>query len=95
MKLKEIQRLDYVPKKFDNIILRNRYSVFKSKIFYFYDADGNPYPQGILETEDLWKGIENYPNSHYLEGPVRFQGSNRFFITYRGGNYDASFKVHI
>jgi hypothetical protein len=53
MKLKEIQRLDYTPHKFDSVILREFYSIFGSKIFYFYDIDGEPFPQGILEAEEM------------------------------------------
>jgi len=53
MKLKEIQRLDYTPHKFENSIVREFYAIYRSKIFYFYDIDGEPFPQGILEAEDL------------------------------------------
>jgi hypothetical protein len=72
MKLKEIQRLDYTPNKFDSVILREFYSVFGNKIFYFYDIDGEPFPQGILEAEDLHPHKKQIESIKYQKGPVEF-----------------------
>ena len=51
--LKEIQQLEYVPEDFDPQYLNKRYCIFKSKIFYFHSANGEPFPEGIMEAEDL------------------------------------------
>lgn len=51
--LKEIQQLEYKPELFDNIILEEKYSIFKSKAFYFYNSSKEPYPQGVFEAEEL------------------------------------------
>jgi hypothetical protein len=39
------------PKDYDAVLISARYSIWKNKIYYFYkDA---PYPEGILEAENL------------------------------------------
>jgi len=36
---------------FDSMLIYKKFAIFKSKIFYFYKD--TPYPEGILEAEDL------------------------------------------
>jgi len=39
------------PEDYDTLLLFKKFAIFKSKIFYFYKD--TPYPEGILEAEDL------------------------------------------
>lgn len=53
MTMNEIVRSDYNPVDFESFILDQHFSILKSKIFYFYEKDNNPFPEGILNTEEL------------------------------------------
>lgn len=37
--MKQILKLDYKPKQFDNLILTEHFTIFGSKIFYLYDLE--------------------------------------------------------
>ena len=84
MTMNEIVRQDYNPIGFESFILDQHYSILKSKIFYFYQADDNPFPEGILETEELTgePGVDD--KKEYMRGPFKIQGSNRFYTVFRG-----------
>ena len=64
--LKEIQTLDFKPRDFDPILMNNRYVVQGNKIFYFYDNQEEPYPEGILESEDLVVEKRGQPPSKHV-----------------------------
>lgn len=51
MHMREIQRLELRPRPFEDIILRERYVLFRSKIYFFYNAKVGPWPEGMLEPE--------------------------------------------
>jgi|TARA_B110000285_G_C14759199_1_gene438802 hypothetical protein len=55
--MKEIQRFDYLPnntyQEFPQIMLDERYSIFRDKIFYFYEIGKDIVSDGIMESEDL------------------------------------------
>jgi hypothetical protein len=90
--LKEIQKLDYTPKGFDKFILREKYSVYQSKLFYFYELDKNEFPQGILEAENL---IESDSGFEFQSGPYQFSGSYRFYEIYKGHGFTSFARIHL
>ena len=47
--MKEIQRIDFVPTRFDTTILHQRYAIQGSKVFYLYNLAEEPFPEGIYE----------------------------------------------
>ena len=51
--MKEIQKFDYRPQEFPQIMLDEKYSIFRDKIFYFYDIGKDIKAEGIMESEDL------------------------------------------
>ena len=75
MNMKEIQKLELTPKPYDNIILRERYTLFRSKIYFFYNTEVGPWPEGMLEPEQL---LENMEENKMLpvKGPIPIRGSN-------------------
>ena len=85
--LKEIQQIQINTSDFDDMLVSKRYAVFKGKIFYFYKD--SPYPEGILEAEDLLDehDLEHDKKSQHLQGPFKFKGSNRFYNVYRKNNF--------
>ena len=81
--IKEIQRLEIKTKSFDEIIIRERYLLYQSKIFYLFNIQVGPYPDGIFESEDLVTDKKKYEEEElYVEGPKQIQGSSRFFNVY-------------
>ena len=95
-KLKLIQTLEYLPKDFDEQWITRDYAIFKSKIFYFYDSLKEPYPDGIMDAEDLIDNqlqAENKDKSTWLRGPFKFEGSNRFYNVYRKNRFETFIKV--
>jgi hypothetical protein len=67
--MKDIQRFDYIPGDFDNFILDEKYSVFKTKIFYFQSLGNETFPDGILEAEDLLDEERVKVKKEYTRGP--------------------------
>jgi hypothetical protein len=75
MNMREITRLEFTPQPFENIILRERYGIYKSKLFFFYNSDDGPWPEGMLEAEELMENLE-LENLQLLKGPIAVRGSN-------------------
>lgn len=76
--------------------MRKNYSIFKSKIYYFHDKGGEPFPDGIMDAESL---IEDQLQSgdgmrHYwMRGPFKFEGSNRFYNVYRKNKFQTFMRI--
>ena len=51
--IKEIQRLEIKIEPFEEILIREKYLLFQSKIFYLFGIQEGPFPDGIFESEDL------------------------------------------
>ena len=51
--MREIQTLDFKPHDFDNVIMNDKYAIQGNKIFYLYDNAEDPFPEGIMESEDI------------------------------------------
>ena len=81
--MKDIQRFDYTPGDFDCFLLDEKYSVFKSKIFYFFNRGKNIFPDGILEAEDLIEEERTKVKKEYNRGPYQFKGTFRFYNVFR------------
>ena len=80
--MKEIQTLDFKPIDFDSILLTDQYAVQGNKMFYLYDCAEEPFPEGIMESEDIVVEKRGKPVSKYLKGPFAITGSRRFFNIY-------------
>ena len=94
--LKDIQQLEYIPEDYDPQYLSNRYSIFRSKIFYFHPALGDPFPEGIMEAEDLIdkKSEKSDGKQYWMRGPFKFEGSNRFYNVYRQNKFRTFLKIY-
>ena len=81
--LKEIQQIQMKPQDYDDVIIYKKYSILKNKIYYFYQE--HPYPEGVLEAENLLEeeDLENDNKSVHIKGPFKFRGSNRFYRVYK------------
>jgi hypothetical protein len=53
LRVKEMNRVYFGPSPFSTVILREMYALKASKILYLYDYRQPPYPDGILEAEDV------------------------------------------
>jgi hypothetical protein len=51
-------------------------------MFYLYDCSEEPFPEGIMESEDIVVEKRGKPVSKYLKGPIPILGSKRFFNIY-------------
>ena len=91
--LKEIQKLDFKPKPYENVILSDRYTIQGSKILYLYNIDNDPYPEGVFEAEDLIKEDKSSDEVHYIDGPTRISGSNRFFDVFRTTKFKSFLRI--
>jgi hypothetical protein len=67
------------------------YAIQGNKIFYFYDQLDGPFPEGILESEDIVEVNRSKPISKHITGPFAIQGSKRVFNVYQVNR----FKSHI
>ena len=81
--LKEIQRYDFNPKEFADYLVDEKYGVFKQKMCYFYDAAGEPFPEGIFEADELIEDNRRIAKREFVKGPYTFSGSNRFYEVFR------------
>ena len=81
--MKEMQTLDFKPAEFDNILMTSQYAAQANKLFYFFDVTEEPFPEGIMESEDIVVEVRGKPKSKYLKGPIAIGGSKRFFNVYQ------------
>ena len=67
--------------------------MFQSKIFFFYDESVGPWPEGMLEPEQLMENMEE-SKLKPIKGPIPIRGSNQFLNIYRSkDNTQAIYKV--
>jgi len=92
--LKEIQRYDFVPQEFDNYLLAEKYGVYREKMFYFYDAASDPFPEGLLEADELMEVDRGQAKKEFLKGPFTFSGSNRFYEVFRQGKTKSFMRIY-
>lgn len=92
--LKEIQRYDFNPKAFDNYLVSEKYGVFKQKMFYFYDATDEPFPEGILEADELMDEDRTQAARKQFRGPFTFSGSNRFYEVFRQSKFKSFMRIY-
>jgi hypothetical protein len=52
-------------------------------MFYFYDVLDDPFPEGILESDELIEDDRTQAARKYIRGPFTFTGANRFYNVYR------------
>ena len=62
------------------MIIREKYSIYNSKIYFHYNKDMGPYPDGILESESL---LNKDDSSLYLKGSIMIRGSNQYLNLYK------------
>ena len=62
------------------MIIREKYSIYNSKIYFHYNKDMGPYPDGILESESL---LNKDDSSLYLKGSIMIKGSNQYLNMYK------------
>lgn len=91
--MKEIQRLDFKPRAFDNVIMNEKYAIQGSKIFYLYDLIGDPFPEGIFEAEELVEEDKSKSKYVYSKGPFVVTGSHRFFNIYHLDKFSSKVKL--
>ena len=89
--MKEIQRLDYKSGNFDDYLLNPTYSVFMSKIYYFYEEKNGCFPTGVFEAESLMNNENN--GIKYIKGPFRFTGASRFYCVYKVNKFRTFLRI--
>lgn len=80
--MKEMQTLDFKPRPFDDILMNSQYAAQGNKLFYLFDCSSDPFPEGIMESEDIVVEKRGKPKSKYIKGPIPIGGSRRFFNIY-------------
>ena len=74
--MREIQRLDFNPCQFDNVILTEKYAIQGSKIFYLYDLAHDPFIEGIFEPENLIEQTDKSKSlNRHIGGSFKMSGS--------------------
>ena len=74
--------------------MNQRYVIQGSKIFYLYDCDKEPFPEGIFESEELLEDKNrSKPKFDYIKGPFLSKGSNKFFNIYRINKFKAKISL--
>mgnify|MGYP006089676223 CR=1 FL=1 len=65
--------------------MNGKYALQGNKIFYLYDYSDDPFPEGIMESEDIFELLDKKSGaiSRYIKGPTEIQGSMRFFNVYQ------------
>ena len=91
--MKEIQRLDYLPKPFEEVCLKDKYTIQGSKIFYLYNLAEDPFPEGVYEAEELIQEDRSKPKSEFTKGPLSISGSNRFYNIYRVNKFQSHLRI--
>lgn len=81
--MKDTEMLYYTPGDFENSILDEKYSVFQSKIYYFFDNGSEPFPDRIFEAEELIEEEKTKTLKEHLRGPFVLTGSNTFYCVFR------------
>tara|TARA_B110000285_G_C14863317_1_gene485613 strand:+ start:179 stop:457 length:279 start_codon:yes stop_codon:yes gene_type:complete len=81
--MKEMQTLDFRPIDFDDILMTNKYAAQGNKFFYLFDNTEEPFPEGIMESEDIVVEQRGKPKSKYIKGPLVVGGSKRFYNIYQ------------
>ena len=71
--------------------MNDKYAIQGNKIFYFYGTNEEPFPQGILESEDIVVERRSKPKSKHVYGPYPIEGSDKVFNIYQINK----FKSHI
>jgi hypothetical protein len=71
--------------------MNEKYAIQGNKIFYFYETNEEPFPEGILESEDIVVERRGMPKSKHVYGPYPIQGSDKLFNIYQINK----FKSHI
>jgi hypothetical protein len=63
--------------------MNEKFTIQGNKISYLYDNSEDPFPVGILESEDIVEEARGKPVSKHVAGPFSVQGSFRFFNIYQ------------
>lgn len=83
--MKEIDKPNFVHKMFTPVIIRDKYLVYKSAIFYLYKD--TPLQDGILDMEDLLedtgKLLEFSQHKEVTFDAFQVSGSNQFALIYQ------------
>lgn len=87
--MKQILRLDFKPSPFDTVILAKNYSIFNSKIFYLYNQEDDPFPEGIFEAEELME-----EKGDLIKGTYRIRASNKIYCVYRNNKFYSSIRIY-
>jgi hypothetical protein len=93
--MKEIQRLDYKPKPFEQVTIKDKYTIQGSKIFYLYNLAEEPFPEGVYEAEELIQEDRSKPKSEFTKGPLLMGGSNRFYNIYRVNKFQSHLRIFL
>jgi hypothetical protein len=93
MSMKEIQTLDFLPIDFDTVIMNEKYAIQGTKIFYLYDMNGDPFPEGVFEAEELVEDDKNQSKYKYTKGPFCMTGSHRFFDVYQQDKFTSRIRL--
>lgn len=56
-------------------------------MFYFYDETDDPFPEGILESDELVEIDRTQAAKTFFRGPFTFSGSNRFYECFRQNKF--------
>jgi hypothetical protein len=73
--------------------MNEKYVVQGNKIFYFYDNQEDPFPEGILESEDIVVEKRGQPLSKHIQGPIAINGSFRYFNVYQVDKFKSHMTV--
>ena len=96
--MKEKERVHFSASPYQDIILRDKYIISESKIFYLYQS--NPLDHGILDMEELSELQDNESPQDQLQkkfamGPYTIDGNEQFTIMYNLGVKRQIFKLRM
>lgn len=92
--MREIQRLDFNPIHFDNVLLTERYVIQGSKTFYLYDLAHEPFIEGIFEAENLIEQTDkSRPENHHIGGSFKLECSQKFFNIYQFNKFKSFINI--
>ena len=64
--MKEIQTLDFKPNDFDSVIMNEKYAIQGNKMFYLYDNADEPFPEGVMESENIVEEKKSGPKCKFV-----------------------------
>jgi len=75
------------------VAMDEKWAIHRNKIFYLYEDELGPYPEGIMESEELVPEDRTKASIDWYKGPFNIRGSNRVYNTYTSEKYKSFIKI--